>query len=90
VHPLRNPNERLSTPRHADYGVTGDERLSANDKADDHGSPKGPGERERDSGGKRRRSAPAGELSKALRSVYDNTVREDIPDDFLDLLGKLS
>jgi len=24
-----------------------------------------------------------------LRTVYDETLREDIPDDFLDLLGKL-
>ena len=32
----------------------------------------------------------AGELGKALRSVYDTTLREDVPRDFLDLLGKLS
>ncbi len=32
----------------------------------------------------------ASDLGKALRSVYDNTLREDVPDDFLDLLGKLS
>ena len=31
-----------------------------------------------------------GELGKALRSVYDSTLREDVPRDFLDLLGKLS
>lgn len=30
------------------------------------------------------------ELGRALRSVYDETLREDVPDDFLDLLGKLS
>ncbi len=32
----------------------------------------------------------AGDVGKALRSVYDNTLREDVPRDFLDLLGKLS
>ena len=32
----------------------------------------------------------AGDLGKALRSVYDTTLREDVPDDFLDLLGKLN
>ena len=32
----------------------------------------------------------AGEVGKALRSVYDTTLREDVPRDFLDLLGKLS
>lgn len=30
------------------------------------------------------------DIGRALRSVYDETLREDVPDDFLDLLGKLS
>ncbi|QIK79244.1 hypothetical protein G7077_10375 [Sphingomonas piscis] len=38
---------------------------------------------------KDRRKPPA-EVSRALRSVYDDTLREDVPDDFMDLLGKLS
>ena len=38
----------------------------------------------------KRRGAAAGEVGKALRSAYDETLREDVPDDFLDLLGKLS
>jgi len=29
-------------------------------------------------------------VGRALRTVYDETLREDIPNDFLDLLGKLS
>jgi hypothetical protein len=40
----------------------------------------------------RRRGAPRknqGDVGRVLRSVYDNTLHEDIPDDFLDLLGKL-
>lgn len=37
-----------------------------------------------------RRTAASSDLGKALKTVYDETVREDIPDDFLDLLGKLS
>ena len=36
---------------------------------------------------KRQRSA---DLGRALRSVYDDTLREIVPDEFLDLLGKLS
>ena len=32
----------------------------------------------------------AADLGRALRSVYDDTLRESVPDDFLDLLGKLS
>ncbi len=30
------------------------------------------------------------DVGKALRSVYDATLSERVPDDFLDLLGKLS
>jgi hypothetical protein len=30
------------------------------------------------------------ELGRALRSVYDDTLRESVPDEFLSLLGKLS
>lgn len=36
------------------------------------------------------RGVPAKDVGRALRSVYDETLREDVPDDFLDLLGKLS
>ena len=86
---MRNLNERLSTPRHADSGATGDERLSANDEAEDNRSPKGTVERKVDDASKRI-APPPGALSKALRSVYDDTLREDVPDDFMDLLGKLS
>ncbi|UUR07795.1 NepR family anti-sigma factor [Sphingomonas glaciei] len=38
----------------------------------------------------RRRSPAAGDVGKALRSAYDEALREDVPDDFLNLLGKLS
>lgn len=40
-----------------------------------------------DRGGRKARS---GDLGRALRSVYDDTLRETVPDDFLNLLGKLS
>jgi hypothetical protein len=32
----------------------------------------------------------SGDLGRALRTIYDDTVRESVPDDFLDLLGKLT
>ena len=32
----------------------------------------------------------ANDVGRALRSVYDETLRESVPDDFKDLLGKLS
>lgn len=31
----------------------------------------------------------ASDVGRALRSVYDETLREDVPDDFSDLLRKL-
>jgi hypothetical protein len=40
--------------------------------------------------GTKRRGQAADDVGKALRSAYNETVRESIPDDFLDLLGKLS
>ena len=41
-------------------------------------------------GGASPRSKSSGDVAKALRSVYDATLVERVPDDFLDLLGKLS
>lgn len=38
----------------------------------------------------KKRRKRASDVGRALRSVYDETLREDVPDDFLDLLGKLS
>ncbi|WP_260482484.1 NepR family anti-sigma factor [Sphingomicrobium flavum] len=35
------------------------------------------------------RQAKPDSVGRALRSVYDDTLREDIPDEFKDLLGKL-
>lgn len=40
--------------------------------------------------GTKSRGAAADSVGKALRSAYDETLREDVPDDFLSLLGKLS
>ena len=83
---LRFTNETLSNPRQEDSGGMGDGRLSANNDAD-HRRPT----REASAGPpKRRRGDPPGAVSRALRTVYDDTLREDVPDDFLDLLGKLS
>ena len=36
------------------------------------------------------RSDKANDLGRALRTVYDDTLREPVPDDLRDLLGKLS
>ena len=37
-----------------------------------------------------RKVAAPDEVAKALRSAYNEALRESVPDDFLDLLGKLS
>lgn len=49
------------------------------------GRPSKPADREKK--GRKPRSA---DLGRALRSVYDDTLRETVPDEFLNLLGKLS
>lgn len=36
-----------------------------------------------------RKHDKANVVGRALRTVYDETLREDIPGDFMDLLGKL-
>lgn len=37
-----------------------------------------------------RRPKGGGDVGRVLRSVYDTTLSEDVPDDFLYLLGKLN
>ena len=68
----------------------GDERLSDR-KVGDSRSPEGKGKKSAPAPtAKKKRPQRAGDIGRALRSVYDETLREDVPDDFQDLLGKLS
>lgn len=67
----------------------GDERLSGTDKAESR-----PADAEQESAvekakGRKKRGAAPGDLGRALRTVYDQTLQEEVPEDFLDLLGKL-
>jgi Anti-sigma factor NepR len=55
------------------------------DRARTSDSPKGPASPEK----KARKQRPA-DVGRALRTVYDDTLRESVPNEFLDLLGKLS
>jgi hypothetical protein len=75
----------------------GDERLSGSQRdklhqKDKNGAPpkasagKAPSDGASPKVGRKRPS----EVGRALRSVYDDTLRESVPDDFMDLLGKLS
>ena len=53
----------------------------------------GPKSEKKDSGSKppvKPRAKRGADVGRALRSVYDETLREDVPDDFLSLLGKLN
>jgi len=74
---------------HASLRVWGVERLSGSKKSEQHQAGT---DRVRAKGKvrDRKRGKPAtNAVSRALRSVYDDTLREDVPADFIDLLGKL-
>jgi hypothetical protein len=62
----------------------GDERLSGTSKASVD-----PGHPESGSTDRKKRKDKSGNVGRALRTVYDDTLREEIPKDFLDLLGQL-
>ena len=71
----------------------GDERLSGRQQGESDKIGKGKSGQARtgtsaprDKGVRKQR---ASELGRALRSIYDDTLRESVPDDFMDLLGKL-
>lgn len=64
----------MSARKRSDTNETGDSGRSKKSAASDRGG----------------RKVRSGDLGRALRSVYDDTLREAVPDDFLNLLGKLS
>jgi hypothetical protein len=72
--------------RQATQRREGFEGLSA-DHSNQRSSPNGPKVKKPTP---KRRGAGPDEVGKALKSAYDEALREDVPDDFLDLLGKLS
>jgi len=70
-------------PREGGKGLSAKKRGESDEAGDSRHSakttPSGKGRKHR-----------AGDLGRALRSVYDDTLREAVPDDFLSLIGKLS
>lgn len=64
--------------------LEGDERLSGTSKANGKNSQSGSEPAE-----KKQRRDRGGTIGRALRTVYDDMLREDVPKDFLDLLRKL-
>jgi len=69
---------RRVDPREGDERLSGSKR-GKHEQAGASGKPPNPP--------KKKRTA---DLGRALRSVYDDTLRENVPDEFLNLLGKLS
>ena len=66
------------------FALKGDERLSGISKRNGRSGQSGSGSSERTV-----RKDRSGTVGRALRTVYDETLREDVPKDFLDLLRKL-
>ena len=62
--------------------LEGDERLSGTSKAKGSRGTAG-------SPDKQSRKNRSGTVGRALRTVYDDMLREDVPKDFIDLLRKL-
>ena len=64
--------------------LEGDESLSGTSKASGGRGPSGSGRPDR-----KPRKDRTGTVGRALRVVYDDMLREEVPSDFLDLLRKL-
>lgn len=64
--------------------------MSESHKRESKGGEKGKRAPGSGDGGKKGGKPRSADVGRALRSVYDDTLRESVPDDFLDLLGKLS
>ena len=67
----------------------GDERLSAKSRTDSEGSARSKRSRKPNMADKNVRKQRSSDLGRALRSIYDDTLREAVPDDLLNLIGKL-
>jgi hypothetical protein len=81
-------NEMIMSARRT--RARGDQELSARKRSETEGA--GDSRRSRRSTASERNAHKqrSSDLGRALRSVYDETLREAVPDDFLNLLGKLS
>ncbi len=64
-------------------------RLSANKRSESDGAGKSRRSKKLSATERTGRKQRSGDLGRALRTVYDDTLREAVPDDFLDLIGKL-
>jgi hypothetical protein len=76
----------LSARRGSETEGAGDSRRSKKSRPSER-SGGGGGRGGARGGGQKSRS---GDIGRALRSAYDDTLREAVPDDFLKLIGKLT
>lgn len=70
--------------------VRGDERLSAKKRSETEGAQILRRSKKPSASNAKTKKQRTGDLGRALRSIYDDTLREPVPDDFVDLIGKLS
>jgi hypothetical protein len=68
----------------------GDEELSAKKRSETEGAGDSRRSQKSTASDRTARKQRSGDLGRALRSVYDDTLRESVPDDFLSLIGKLT
>jgi hypothetical protein len=72
------------------YPRKGDERLSGKDRGGSSGGAMDKAMHKKASEEKKGSKQRTSDIGRALRTIYDDTLRESVPDDFNDLLGKLS
>jgi hypothetical protein len=68
----------------------GDQRLSAKKRSETEGAKHSARPHQPSSSDKKARKQRSSDLGRALRTIYDDTLRETVPDDFLNLIGKLN
>jgi hypothetical protein len=76
--------------RRASTRARGDERLSANKRSESDRSGRSKLSKSPPTADTKARKQRSADLGRALRSIYDDTLRETVPDDFINLIGKLS
>lgn len=72
------------------YPREGDERLSAKKRSQTEEAEQSRRSRKSPASDGKSRKQRSTDLGRALRSIYDDTLREPVPDDFVNLIGKLS
>jgi hypothetical protein len=68
----------------------GDERLSGKQRGESEGAKHRVRSSKSMDSDRKSKKHKASDIGRALRTVYDDTLRESVPDEFANLLGKLS